>query len=345
MNAAFLDAQNLAWKIHHVECGFASRSILKTYESERKFIAENLLDFDARYAKLFSERVPSTAEIGQASDQSNEKDNNDAGGESAFIKMFKENCEFTSGYGVSYQANLFNWSDTHSAQSPLLIRHPNQTNLEPGRIFIPASVTRVVDANVVHLEQEVPFNGSFKTYLFCGDPFPGPGTVNTKATSDFAHHAASPNSFLTAFLRADLERVSHHELHNPHSWLHTFNVVFAARRADVAAKLLDARALDPLLHRYTSHVYADDVHDARAGKAEGIGSGGVNIGAAHIKMGLARTPAIAVVRPDGYVGCVVKLVEGSGTADALNAYFGSFCGKKLGAASSTEQQGGLSARL
>jgi len=27
MNTAFLDAQNLAWKIHHVESGFADRSI------------------------------------------------------------------------------------------------------------------------------------------------------------------------------------------------------------------------------------------------------------------------------------------------------------------------------
>ncbi|KAK3066768.1 hypothetical protein LTR53_016741, partial [Teratosphaeriaceae sp. CCFEE 6253] len=47
MNTAFLDAQNLAWKIHHVESGFADRSILKSYESERKLIAENLLNFDA----------------------------------------------------------------------------------------------------------------------------------------------------------------------------------------------------------------------------------------------------------------------------------------------------------
>ena len=31
MNTAFLDAQNLAWKIHHVERGFADRSILKSY--------------------------------------------------------------------------------------------------------------------------------------------------------------------------------------------------------------------------------------------------------------------------------------------------------------------------
>lgn len=42
MNTAFLDAVNLAWKIHHVESGWAPRSSLSTYESERQLIAETL---------------------------------------------------------------------------------------------------------------------------------------------------------------------------------------------------------------------------------------------------------------------------------------------------------------
>jgi hypothetical protein len=39
---------------------------------------------------------------------------------------------------------------------------------------------------------------------------------------------------------------------------------------------------------------------------------------------------IVVVRPDGYVGVVVRLEEGKGTCDALNQYFGVITGKKLG---------------
>jgi len=41
------------------------------------------------------------------------------------------------------------------------------------------------------------------------------------------------------------------------------------------------------------------------------------------------------VRPDGYVGCVIKLVEGSGTVDALNEYFSAFTTKKLGGESAS----------
>jgi hypothetical protein len=53
--------------------------------------------------------------------------------------------------------------------------------------------------------------------------------------------------------------------------------------------------------------------------------------AAHAKMGLdEERGGVVVVRPDGYVGCVVRLVEGSGTVDALNKYFGVFATKELG---------------
>jgi hypothetical protein len=39
---------------------------------------------------------------------------------------------------------------------------------------------------------------------------------------------------------------------------------------------------------------------------------------------------VIVVRPDGYVGIVVSLVEGSATVDALNGYFGAFCSQRIG---------------
>lgn len=39
---------------------------------------------------------------------------------------------------------------------------------------------------------------------------------------------------------------------------------------------------------------------------------------------------VVVVRPDGYVACVVGLVEGGGTVDALNEYFGAFASRPLG---------------
>ncbi|USW57041.1 Putative FAD-binding domain, phenol hydroxylase dimerization domain, Thioredoxin-like superfamily [Septoria linicola] len=308
MNTAFLDAQNLAWKIHHVEQGFADRSILKSYESERKFVAENLLNFDASYAKLFSQRVPSASERASAAKSSN------GGEENPFVQKFKESCEFTSGYGVAYLENVFNWSESHAAQSPVFLSNKTGgTKLRTGRILTPATVTRVVDANVVHLEQEIPLNGSYRLYLFGGKP-----TRTKKAIEDFAAGLRKKGSFYDAYKRSDIDTVDYHERHNPHSWFYTFNVIFNAPRSEIEIREL----LPEVLARYTDHVYADDIWDQMVPDAKA---------SAHAKVGLSdEEGGIVVVRPDGYVGCVVKLEEGSGTIDALNAYFGSFTVKKIG---------------
>ncbi|KAK4617422.1 Phenol hydroxylase [Fulvia fulva] len=310
MNTAFLDAQNLAWKIHHVESGFADRSILKSYETERKFVAENLLNFDSEYAKLFSQRQPSAGEVRAAGKQAGHSESE----ENPFIKKFKESCEFTSGYGVRYLENVFNWSDSHPAQHDLFLSESKgTTKLQTGRILTPATVTRVSDANVVHLEQEIPLNGSYRLYLFGGKP-----QKTKSAISDFAKNLQKKTSFYSIYARSDIDSVDYHERHNPHSHFFTVNTIFNAPRPEIEIQDL----LPEVLARYQDHVYADDVWDQRVPDAQA---------AAHAKMGLSEEEGgVVVVRPDGYVACVVKLVEGSGTVDALNAYFGTFTVRKVG---------------
>ena len=302
MNTAFLDAMNLAWKIHHVEAGFADRSILTSYESERKSVAESLLDFDNRYAALFSQRQPSAGEVGAASQQGHT--------ENEFIEVFKSSCEFTTGYGVAYKPNVFNWSSEHPAQSNLFLKG---TKLRTGRIMLPADVTRVVDANVVQLEQEIPVNGSFRIYVFAGKP-----CLTRRAIADFAANLSKKKSFYKVYERPDVASVDYHEYHNPHSYFFSICTIFAAPRPTIEISDL----LPPLLARYTDHVYADDQWDRRVPDAQA---------AAHAKMGIdEERGAVVVVRPDGYVSCVVKLVEGSGTVDALNEYFAAFVSRPIG---------------
>lgn len=307
MNTAFLDAQNLAWKIHAVEGGLASREILKTYETERRSVAESLLDFDNRYAKLFSQRPPGQGHVDAASGSHPSDDISD----NEFIKTFKESCEFTSGYGVSYGPNEINWSSKHNAQSSLI--NPAGTSLTTGRIFKNSDVTRVSDANVVHLEQEIPCNGSFRLFIFAGNP-----NKTATAINDFAYHLQSEKSFYANYIRDDINEVSHHERHNPHSKFFTICTIFAAKRQQIEVD----KQLPALLARYRDHVYADDRWDRYFPNSNAT---------AHARMGLdSETGGVVVVRPDGYVAMVVKLVEGSGTVDALNDYFSTFCTKKLG---------------
>lgn len=304
MNTAFLDAQNLAWKIHVVEAGFAERALLTTYETERKEVAENLLSFDNKYAKLFSQRPPAATEVQAASRHTNghSEDNE-------FIKTFKEACEFTSGYGVAYGPNALNWSPNHQAQSRLI--HPEGTKLRTGRLMANADVTRVVDANIVHLEQEIPWNGSFRLYIFAGRP-----SATSTALKDLTFQLGRKQSFFGSYLRTDIDTVSHHERYNPHSLFFTICTIFAATRNEIEI----SRDLPGLLSRYRDLVYTDDRWDSRVPTARA---------AAHAKMGVDEEKGgVVVVRPDGYVGIVTSLVEGSGTIDALNAYFNAFCAKK-----------------
>ncbi|KAL8744882.1 MAG: hypothetical protein Q9190_002929 [Brigantiaea leucoxantha] len=305
MNTAFHDALNLAWKIHHVEGGFARRSILSSYESERKTIAEDLLDFDAKYAALFSQKIPSADDVGEGSMEDRDGENDE------FVEIFKASQEFTSGYGIAYQPNEFNWSSSHTASSPLFMSH--STKLRIGRVMPTADVSRVVDANEVHLEQEIPLNGSFRIFLFGGNP-----SVTRRAVADFAANLTRKGSFYSAFEREDIASVSYHERHNPHSHFFTICTVFAARRSSI-----DIASMVPeVLSRYRDHIYADDVWEHRSLDATA---------SAHRKMGLdAETGGVVIVRPDGHVGCALSLVEGDGTVDALNEYFAAFVSKPIG---------------
>lgn len=303
MNTAFLDAHNLAWKIHHVESGFANRSILSTYERERRAVAESLLQFDAEYAKLFSTQESS----GQDSRQSS-----NSGSSSKFTDLFKSSCEFTSGYGTSYAPNVFNWGSCHPAQSHLFLEHERGTTLRIGRLMPPVAVRRVVDANAVQLEYEVPVNGAFRIYVFAGNK-----TRNQRALQDFAANLNKDTSFYKVFQRPDMVSVSHHEQHLPHSRFFSICTIFANQRPEI-----EVADLPSTLGRYSSQIYADDIPDMRMLDAKAV---------AHAKMGLdPHRGGVVVARPDGHVGCVLRLVEGSETVDALNSYFSAFTARPVG---------------
>ena len=305
MNTAFHDAINFAWKIHHVEAGFADRSILETYEPERKSVAETLLDFDNKYAALFSQRQPSHAEVKNAnkSSQADEPKN-------GFVEMFKASCEFTSGFGVAYGPNIFNWSPEHGAQADLFAPPSTKDKIRPGRIMPPSNVTRVSDANVSHLENEIPLNGSYRLFIFQGLHH---HRNQTSALIDLATSLEEPTSFYSRHASWCQTKDNHHESDNPHSRFFSCALVVPAHRADV-----EVADLPQFCRDYSDHVYADDIWDKRVPDAEA---------AAHAKVGLEQNGGVVVVRPDGHVGCVVGLVEGAGTAKALEAYFSQFMAK------------------
>lgn len=94
MNVSMRDTYNLGWKIGLVVKGIAKRSILKTYQSERRRVAQDLIALGHQFSRLFSGRP--------AKDAADE-----AGTPMAEFKdvFFKGNL-FTSGLAVDYGASL-----------------------------------------------------------------------------------------------------------------------------------------------------------------------------------------------------------------------------------------------
>ncbi|KAI2793655.1 hypothetical protein POX_a00238 [Penicillium oxalicum] len=283
MNYGILDSHNLAWKLHLVESGLMRPELLDTYEEERRAVASRLIEFDAAYAGLFSSHNPSQ--------QTNDE----------FIRIFRENSLLTSGYGVEYPPNILtHLTDAADSTSPL----PNA--LQPGRSFPLLNVTRVIDACEIPLEREVPFNGSFHVYLFAGEQ----RQHRPRVLEDLAAHLSREESVFSRVVdKASDPELSYEARHNPHSALYTFSIIFNATRASI-----DIQALPSFFKPYRYHIYSDD---ARSRKSHAGFSG-----AAHAKLGFdPQEGGVVVVRPDGYVGCVLELAEGRATAGGLEKYF------------------------
>lgn len=223
MNYGLLDAHNLAWKLHLVESGLIKPELLSTYEQERRQAAERLIEFDATYAGLFSSHDPSN----QANDE--------------FVRIFKQNSLLLSGYGVEYPTNAL----TVTSSNDLFLSSLH--GLRPGRNLPPANVTRVIDACEVPLERDIPFNGSFRVYIFAGDQQP-----TGKALMDLAGQLTRGDSALSRFLGCQ-PNLSYDKRHNPHSELFTFSIVFNSKRAGI-----ELASLPELFVPYRYHVYSDE---------------------------------------------------------------------------------------
>lgn len=87
-------AFNLGWKIAAVLNGTADRSVLKTYQSERRRIAQDLIAFDHKFSRLFSGR-PAKDVMDEAGISMDE-----------FKDAFEKGNMFASGIAVDYGASV-----------------------------------------------------------------------------------------------------------------------------------------------------------------------------------------------------------------------------------------------
>lgn len=99
MNVSMMDSFNLAWKLAYSVNGLSPVShkntsspdtILDTYETERRTIAQQLIEFDRSFSSMFSGKIGTAGAAGSklTHDQ--------------FLEVFRTGNGFTSGCGIEY---------------------------------------------------------------------------------------------------------------------------------------------------------------------------------------------------------------------------------------------------
>ncbi|KAJ6164640.1 hypothetical protein N7470_003312 [Penicillium chermesinum] len=156
MNVSMQDTYNLGWKIAHVVKGYSDGSILKTYQTERRQIALDLIEFDHRFSRLFSGRPA--------------KDILDEEGVSMeeFQAAFEKGNEFASGTAVDYGPSIL-VAKTDKSHENIVSKSNLATGVLVGKRMPSFKVLNQSDARPWHLQELLPSTGRWRLLVFPGD--------------------------------------------------------------------------------------------------------------------------------------------------------------------------------
>ncbi|KAI1400475.1 putative phenol 2-monooxygenase [Hypoxylon fuscum] len=288
MNISMQDTFNLGWKVGLAAKGIAKRSILSTYESERKCVAQDLIDFDHRFSRLFSGRPA--------------KDMMDAEGVSmeVFKDAFLKGNMFASGLSVNYGPNnlvVKAGEDDGSKSATAVVsadafakKQALATGLPVGMRFNSFKVVNQADGRPWHFQEKLKANGKFRVVLFAGNIL---SAEQKKRVDKFCEALAAPANFYRVATDAVIELLTVH----------------SAKRTET--ELL--RDFPEILHPFNKltgwdydKVFVDD-----ESYHEGFGDAYTNYGVNK------ERGCVVVARPDQYVGWVGELED----FDGLQKYF------------------------
>ncbi|WP_158815425.1 FAD-binding monooxygenase [Methylocapsa sp. S129] len=172
MNVSMQDGFNLGWKLASVLRGQSSPRILRTYSDERQSIAEELIDFDRKFAKMFSAapRDPAKAD-GKGIDPAE------------FQTYFVKQGRFTAGTETRYAPSIISDEPTYQHLAK---------GLTIGMRFHSAPVIRLADAKPVHLGHTVKADGRWRLFAFAATEDPAGASSRLRALCEFL--ARSPQS-------------------------------------------------------------------------------------------------------------------------------------------------------
>ena len=173
LNTSLPDTFNLGWKLASVINGQSDPKLLHTYSTERRKVAQQLIDADRELSKLVATRP-------LANDQSDEAKIN-----TAKIEAFmKRQSGFVSGTSIEYFPSYICTGQEHQSLAP---------GYKIGQRFHSAEALRVADGRRQHLGHLVKADGRWRLFLFGNKQDPrDPASEVHQCIHYLANHPASP---------------------------------------------------------------------------------------------------------------------------------------------------------
>ena len=305
MNVSMQDSYNLGWKLALVIKGIAKRSILKTYELERRAIAQELIAFDQMFSKLFSTRP--------TQDVSDKVGVLMADFERAFVKQQLFSAGFAVGYGpsvlIAKEHSILHLEVGNgvgiNGQTQKLSQQHLATNIPLGKRFPSFKVVNHCDARSWHFAQWLKADGLFHIVLFAGDVSK---PTHMQRVQEFALEMAARSTSMP--LQNNFKSISNGETHNQVPIADILTIHSAPRQQ---VEFLDfpelLRPFDEELGYDYNRIFVDgqSYYEGSGNAYEGYGVG-------------KERGCVVVVRPDQHVAWIGELEN----VEGLEAYFSGF---------------------
>ena len=178
MNFSMQDTFNLGWKLASVLRRQCEPALLHTYSAERQVVAQELIDFDREWSKMFSDKPAH----GSASEGVDPK---------VFQKYFERHGRFTAGMGTHYRPSVICGDAEHQALA---------SGFVIGTRFHSAPVVRVADARPLQLGHAGKADGRWRLYAFAGANDHRDTDSGVRALGSFLEQA--PDSPVRRYTRA-----------------------------------------------------------------------------------------------------------------------------------------------
>ncbi|KAM5455175.1 putative phenol 2-monooxygenase (NADPH) [Microsporum audouinii] len=282
MNISMMDSFNLAWKLAYSirgltpashACSSSPDNILDTYQTERRTIAQQLIEFDKSFSSMFSGKIG--ASDAEGSGLTHEQ----------FLEVFRTGNGFTSGCGIEYPESMI----VDKTVDETVVNGTDYLAgiLRPGRRLLNVKLKRHADGCHWDLHDDIPSTGAFRILCLTSMDLLDPNGKSSQAltglcelvkTTSRTYSSSNILQLLAIYPRA---LVGLTPSSPPKAALPTSSFVWS----DVPGCLREVAEM----RVYCSAVASEDAYQLY-GVSEDSG-------------------AVAVIRPDGYVGVVSSLDE------------------------------------